>query len=305
MSESRPTNARIDYSNLSVVFSQLGGDDADVDRQLGILGIKTLRISDDFNRLCRIIEKDKPDLVLCSMNPGQATAHLLMRGIRHQDIGNNPFPVLISLAKGMEKSESGPLIDTGIDTLMTTPFSRDAFVRQVNELAFDRKKFVAAPGYVGPTRRKLTRTETGAGEEFDVPNPVHASGTGVSREELQRQISAASQNLNARKLTNDVAMIRRLVYEILPDYEASNINDHFRRRVAILHNIVTMIGKRARRMSNQDLLSMCELANNVVGEIRANPIPPNLKHLKAMPKLVSGFQMALLSMPERRALRHN
>ena len=305
MNESGPTNAPIDFSKLSVVFSHLGGDGTDVERHLGILGIKTLRVSADYDRACRAIGKDKPDLVLCSMNPGQATAHLLMRGIRHQDIGDNPFPVLITIADAMEKSESAPLIDTGIDSLLTGPFNRDAFVRQVNELAFDRKKFVAAPGYIGPTRRKLTRTETGAGEEFDVPNPVHATGTGVSREELQRQISAATQNLNARKLTNDIAMIRRLVYEIMPDYEASNINDHFRRRVEILHEIVTMVGRRAQRMSSRDLISMCELAANVVGEIRQHPTPPNLKHLKAMPKLVSGFQMALLAMPERRALRRN
>jgi hypothetical protein len=45
---------------------------------------------------------------------------------------------------------------------------------------------------------------------------------------------------------------------------------------------------------------MCELANNVLGEIRERPVPPNLKHLRALPKLVSGFQMALMAMPERK-----
>lgn len=294
---------RIDFSKLSVVFGQLGGDAPEVERHLGILGVRTLRVSTDYDRICRSIERDKPDLVLCAMRPGEQAAHTLMRGIRHQDIGANPFPVLISLAEPMLPSEGMQAVNTGLDSVLVAPFDRDSFVRRVTDLAYNRKRFVAAPGYIGPTRRVSTRTEVGAGEEFDVPNPVHASGTGVPREDLERQISAAAQNLTTRKLSNDVTAIRRLVYEIVPDYEAGNINDHFRRRVQDLHDIVAMIQRRGLKLGNQDLVSICELANNILGEIREHPTPPNLKHLRAMPKLVSGFQMALLAMPERQTNR--
>jgi DNA-binding response OmpR family regulator len=303
MTNATPTNARIDFSKLSVVFSQLSGEFADVERHLGILGIRTLRCSADYDKVCRSIDRDKPDLVLCGMRPGQPEAHTLMRGIRHQDIGTNPFSVVISVAGPMSPSESAQAINTGLDSLLVAPFDRDSFVRRVTDLAFNRKKFVAAPGYIGPTRRISMRQEIGPGEEFDVPNPVHASGTGVSREELSRQISAASQGLTARKLSNDVAAIRRLFYELVPDYEAGNITDQFHHRIRELYNIVAMIQRRGLRLGNRDLVSMCELANNVLGEIRERPIPPNLKHLRALPKLVSGFQMALMAMPERKAIR--
>jgi DNA-binding response OmpR family regulator len=303
MDTATPTVGRIDFSKLSVVFSQLEGDSRDVERQLGILGIKTLRVRAEYDRICRSIDRDKPDLVICAMRPGQTEAHTLMRGIRHQDVGTNPFPVILSLAGPMTPADSAQAINTGLDSLLLAPFDRDSFVRRVNDLAFNRKKFVAAPGYIGPTRRVSTRTETGAGEEFDVPNPVHAAGTGMSREEMWRQISAASRSLSTRKLSNDITAIRRLIYEIMPDYEVSNITDRFRQRVAELHDVVTMIQRRALKLSNRDLVSMCELVNNVLGEIRERPIPPNLKHLRAMPKLISGFQMALMAMPERRAER--
>lgn len=303
MTSTGSTNARIDFSRLSVVFSQLGGNCADVERHLGILGIRTLRTSPDYDRTCRTIDRDRPDLVLCAMRPGQAEAHSLLRGIRHQEIGTNPFPVMISLAEPMSPGDGAAAINTGIDSMLLAPFDRDTFVRRVNELAFNRKKFVAAPGYIGPTRRVSMRQETGAGEEFEVPNPVRSMGTGMSREECLREIEAASQSLTGRKLSNDIAAIRRLVYEIAPDYEAGNITDHFHRRVQELHAIVQMIQKRGLRIGNRDLVSMCELANNILGEIRERPTPPNLRHLRAMPKLVSGFQMALLSVPERRARR--
>jgi hypothetical protein len=64
-----------------------------------------------------------------------------------------------------------------------------------------------------------------------------------------------------------------------------------------------MIHRRGLKLGNRDLVSMCELANNVIGEIRERPTPPNLKHLRALPKLVSGFQMALMAVPERKAYR--
>jgi len=303
MNTAKPTAGKIDFSKLSVVFGQLGDDTPEVERHLGILGIRTLRASADYEKICRTIERDQPDLVLCAMRPGQKEAHTLMRGIRHQDIGANPFSILISITDPMSPGESAQAINTGLDSLLIAPFDRDSFVRRVTDLAFNRKKFVAAPGYIGPTRRVSMRQEIGAGEEFDVPNPVHAAGTGVPREELSRQISAASQGLNARKLSNDVTAIRRLFYELAPDYEAGNINEHFHRRITELHDIIAMMQRRGLKLGNRDLVSMCELADNVLGDIRERPTPPNLKHLRALPKLVSGFQMALMAMPERKALR--
>jgi len=300
-----PIGGRIDFSKLSVVISQFGGDSRDVERHLDILGIKTLSVSEDYDRICHSIDRDKPDLLLCAMHPGQKEAHTLIRGIRHQDIGANPFPVILSIANPMTPADSAQAINTGLDSLLLAPFDRDSFVRRVNDLAFNRKKFVAAPGYIGPTRRVSTRTETGAGEEFDVPNPVHAAGTGMSRDEMWRQINAASRSLSTRKLSNDITAIRRLIYEIMPDYEACTITERFHQRVAELHDVITMIRRRAQKLVNRDLVSMCELANNVLGEIRERPTPPNLKHLRAMPKLISGFQMALVAMPERRAERHD
>lgn len=300
MGETVSASERIDYTNLSVIVGRFGGDLGDMERQFGILGIKDVRVSADPDRIERSVGKERPDLVVCTMNPGQDAAHKLLRGIRHQQVGDNPFAVLVSLSAPMNSEHSAMAIDTGIDSLLLAPFNRDTFVRRINELAFHRKKFVAAPGYIGPTRRVSTRTETGAGEEFDVPNPVHAAGTGVPRREIARQISEAAKKLETRKLTNDIAAIRRLTYEILPDYEMSNISTHFHRRVRELHNIVEMLRVRAVRLANRDMIDMCELADNVLGEIAANPIPPNLKHLKAMPKLVTGFHTALMAMPEHR-----
>mgnify|MGYP006919658410 CR=1 FL=1 len=295
---------RIDLSKLSVVVGQLGGAVPEVKRQLDILGIEAPRILNDYESICRSIESDKPDLLLCSMTPGQKRANELLRGIRHQDIGANPFLVTLSLADPMGPAETAQTINTGIDIMLVAPFLRDAFVLRVNDLAFHRKKFVAIPQYVGPTRRVSTRSEDGLGEEFEVPNPVHAAGTGIPRETLLKQISAAAQDLDARKMSNDVLSIRRLVYEIIPDYQAGDITDRFRERVSDLYTTIGLLRVRAKRLGYLDVVSMCDIAGDVIGEIREQPVPPNLKRLRAMPKLVTGFHTALHTTPAHHGAAH-
>ena len=46
------------------------------------------------------------------------------------------------LTANIEASDGAAAINTGIDSMLLAPFDRDTFVRRVNELAFNRKKFV-------------------------------------------------------------------------------------------------------------------------------------------------------------------
>jgi DNA-binding response OmpR family regulator len=49
--------------------------------------------------------------------------------------------VLVSMVGSTQRDELAHTIDAGPDDLMMRPFSRDVFVRRMNELAARRKKF--------------------------------------------------------------------------------------------------------------------------------------------------------------------
>jgi len=289
---------RIDLSKLSVVVGQLGAFGGDeIERQLSILGIERPRISHDYERICRTVDHDRADVLLCDMTKNRARAQDLMRGIRNQEIGSNPFLVTIALTGPMTKDEINAMIDAGPDDVFMGGFTRDAFVRRVRDLAFHRRKFVAVSSYVGPTRRSAARPGRSSAEEFAVPNPVHSTGMGVDKDVLWQEIAVASMALNRRKLEADVAMIRALVSEIIPDYQVSISTDDTTRRVALLLTSIEAVHRRARRLGDDNLVSLCELAGSVVKDIKERPKPPNVRHLRAMPQLVVGFETALHALP--------
>jgi hypothetical protein len=285
---------RIDLSKLSVVVGQLGAFGGDeIERQLSILGIEKPRISHDYERIVRAIDVERADVLLCDMTKNRARATELLRGVRNQDVGSNPFLVTVAITNPMSGPEIVSTIDAGPDDVFIGGFTRDAFVRRINDLAFHRRKFVAVASYVGPTRRSSNRPGRKSAEEFSVPNPVYSTGTGVDKDVLWKEIAGASRALNQRKLDADVSMIRTLIEEIIPDYQVSLVTEDLKRRVALLDTTIDSIYRRAQRLGFENLISLCEIAGNIVRDIKERPIPPNVRHLRAMPQLVVGFEMAL------------
>ncbi|MAF47076.1 MAG: hypothetical protein QF393_09585 [Rhodospirillales bacterium] len=246
----------------------------------------------DFDLLKQKVANDEADLCLCNMQTQTNAAHKVMRGVREQEIGNNPFMVLVSMVGSTQRDVLANTIDAGPDDLMVRPFSRDTFVRRMNELASRRKKFVVTSDYVGPTRRGEGRDEEeeNTTEEFEVPNPMRVLGYGGDRDELWKDIRAASTQLNARKLRSDIRLIDTLVREILPDYENSAIGEEFFDKIEKLLATIGGVNRRGRRMGDENLAELCELSQSILTEIKERPSPPNLRNISALPKIVAGFK---------------
>jgi hypothetical protein len=290
----------LNYSDLSVAVGGVSRHDgAEIRKQLSILGMQNIQIDHEIESARHSVEKKEPDLFLCSMSKFGNEARTLFQSIRNQEVGHNPFVVMISMAGRMSESDVALNINSGTDDLLVGSFVRDRFVNRLNELAWNRRKFVALTNYVGPTRRNSARDGRAFAPEFEVPNPVRSIGTGIARKFLREEIAEAVKTLNIHKFGSDIALIRELVEEIVPDYKTGYINDDFKRRIGMLHDVVEDLRLGATRIDNGDLISLCELTGSIVAEIKARPIPPNLRHIQVMPKLVVGFETALASAREK------
>jgi len=281
----------------------MGAPGADeVERNLGILGIRQAKFAHDMDSIRSTMLAAKPDVLVCDTTKSVVRASEITRGIRNQEMGTNPFLVVISMVEPTNQTDLAKTIDSGTDDLQVWPFNRDVFVRRMNDLAWHRKKFVAVSSYIGPTRRSGNRPGRKSAEEFDVPNPVQATGTGVPREQQWKEIAIAAKALNTRKLNADVEMFRMLIHEVMPSYEASKVDDDFRRRIALLQQTIVEVDRRAKRLGFFTLSDLCMLAGNMVNDVAENPVPPNLKHLRTMPKFVEGFEAALNEVPRAPAI---
>jgi CheY-like chemotaxis protein len=285
-------------SRLSVVVAQMGAPGADeIDRNLGILGIKNAKFVHDLEAVRTSMLAIKPDVLMCDTTKSVVRALEITRGVRNQELGHNPFMVVVSMVEPTNQADLGKTVDSGTDDLLVSPFNRDVFVRRMNEIAWHRKKFVAVSSYIGPTRRSGARPGRKTAEEFDVPNSVHDTGVGIPREQQWKDIAIAAKALNTRKLNADVEMFRSLIQEIMPSYEAARIDDDFRRRIALLQQTIVEVDRRAKRLGFFTLSDLCMLAGNMVNDVAENPVPPNMKHLRTMPKFVEGFEAALMEVP--------
>lgn len=81
--------------------------------------------------------------------------------------------------------------------------------------------------------------------------------------------------------------------EIHPFYQLSQIDKEFMSKVDLMHDVTQSVQSRAKRMRYENLLHLCDIAGNIADDIKETPKPPNLRHLRAMPKLVEGFDLAL------------
>jgi len=290
----------IDLSEISVVVGEADSRSAkEIDRQLGILGMKNVRTFRNIDRVRHTLATDEADLLLCGMSGQEHEARSIFRDVRQQEIGDNPFMVVMSMTRPKSKDDVRKTVDSGPDDLFMPPFDRQIFLTRINEIAWARKKFIALPSYVGPTRRNDVRPGEKTAEEFEVPNPVQAIGTGQSREELRRSIAESASALDLKKFDGDLSLIKTLVEELLPDYEDSNITDEFNRRIGLVDTLLVGVAHRARRVGYDNLHGLCEMACNVVIDIKENPIPPNTKHLLVMPKLIEAFDLAIKMAPDK------
>ncbi|NQV54853.1 MAG: hypothetical protein HQ503_03265 [Rhodospirillales bacterium] len=292
----RDEKDKLDFTGMSVVVGEPDRDAGrEIERQFGILGFKQIKVMRNMERLRQSIANDEADVALCNMQIKGQEAHDLIRGVRNQEVGKNPFLVIYSTVPSSQKNDAADTLNAGPDNLLVRPFSRDIFVHEMTDLATQQRDFIVTSDFVGPSRRAEPRPGIILpAEKFEVPNPAKILGAGGSRDDLWKEIWSASNNLNLRKLQADIKMIDQLVEKIIPPYEMARMDEVVFLDVERLLSIISGLARRADRIGADSVSELTELAGNIVTDINENPSPPNLRNIAALPKIVTGFQVGLL-----------
>ena len=105
---------KIDVSKLStVVCGWSKGNYAKIQQHFNILGMRDVRMAPNIEEARQSIAKDSADVLLCNIIGEKSRAHSLMSGIRQQEIGKNPFLVMISVVNPTDKLQVEETIDSG------------------------------------------------------------------------------------------------------------------------------------------------------------------------------------------------
>lgn len=239
-----------------------------------------------------------PDLIIVDSDLAGGDACSLIRDIRHNNLGNNPFvPVIVTTWRNT-KERIKELIDIGADGLLIKPISNNAIQSHVNVIVNDRKPFVVTSSYIGPDRRK-DPTHTSNVPLIEAPNTLKAkvNGEPIDLGTLQQLIVSRTKEIKVERLRRNAFELSFLVELVLAGHASeapiAKTMANFKR----LHFVVSDMIERLSGSDFEDSAELCETLARVVTSLVGNETAPTRADLQFLKPLTDGILVGFY--PER------
>ncbi|MBT7955973.1 MAG: response regulator [Rhodospirillaceae bacterium] len=286
--------AKINFETTKLVVADPGGQIRDEIR--GVLhheGFRDIVLAENVKTVEELVAKGNVDLLIAEHEFPRGNMIDLVRRIRHHELGDNPFIVIILMAHDPEKEDILRIIDTGADDLILKPITAGALVKRVNFLVSQRKDFVVTADYIGPTRRSGNREGELVIPEMEVPNPVQRKALGQSTGTgFQKEIDKFADIVNVQKVERNAFQITFLVETIIPLYVDGKAVTDTKKQLDRLKYVSEDIGRRMKGTKYDDVSELCVSILGVVNSICKKPNRPDSTDLKLLPKLAQAIEVA-------------
>lgn len=219
----------------------------------------------------------------------------LIHDLRHHEAGVNPFLPVIMVRFQPTQELTVRVVDSGADDLLVMPLSGSQLIERITVLVDARKPFVVTSDYIGPDRRKKSRTSEADGiPTIEVPNPLRVKATGEkSEDDPQQFIDQTIQRINLEKIQRHAVQIGVLVALLLPYYEGARPRDAvLGQTLARLLYVAEDISRRVIGTSYDHVSDLCSSMVSVASELSANPLAPSRKTLELLTPLSQAIQAA-------------
>ncbi len=142
-------------------------------------GIDEINAGASLKFLTTQLTEQTPDLIICNAEFPDGNSSDLVRDIRLNGAGHNPFIPIITITASATEDSVRRIISSGTDALIIEPFTSQQIHDRLDGVVNSRKQFVATSDYLGPDRRPGSR---GASDmeilKFDVPNTLRSKVIG-------------------------------------------------------------------------------------------------------------------------------
>ena len=267
---------------------------ADPNRQLrtslkGVLGGQGFRGMTDASTvpaLEEIVRTVNPDLILCDVHLEDGNVCAMIRKLRHNELGQNPFTSVILFIEEPSEEIVRMASEAGVDDLQVKPVVGQKVVDRIKYLIEKRKPFVVTTDYVGPDRRKNVRPGTQEIPLIEVPNTLASKATGTfSARDLQKNIQDTLWQVNAQKIERHVFQVGYLVDRIVPAYKKNALNAE---SISMVKRLCVVGQDIVKRLEESDFGHISDLADTLVTVARSlwqSGTKPKSKDLELLPEL--------------------
>lgn len=234
---------------------------------LNQLGFENILDTGDFEGFQSAFGSGKFDLIIGDTNAARGNVCDLVRRVRHNLYGADPFPGVILTMADPSEDKIQQAAGSGTDHLIAKPYSPIQVLERIQTIIDQRKRFIVTLNYVGPERREGYR-DSSPNELVTVPNALRAKAKNdPSALASPAAVRAAMGRINRLKVQRYDLEIGVLVEMLRSTQDAGN-GDRREPRLKKLSDLVTTLQSIAPATNFTDALPMCEVLLSAVNEIR-------------------------------------
>lgn len=244
------------------------------------------------------VDEGLPDLIIVDSDLVGGDACGLIRDIRHNNLGKNPFvPVIVTTWRNT-KERIKELIDIGADGLLIKPISNNAIQGHVSNIVNERKPFVVTSSYIGPDRRK-DPAHTSNVPLIEAPNTLKAkvNGEPIDLGTLQQLIVSRSKEINVERLRRNAFELSFLVELVLAGHANEAPITKLMANLKRLHFVVSDTIDRLSGNDFEDSSELCDTLLRVVTSLVGKDAAPTRADLQFLKPLTDGILVGFY--PER------
>lgn len=291
-----PTMANLDRENIKKAAVYIGETNYHERNRLRDMflaqGMKQVVCHSTLSSLQGLIVEVPPDLLVLSddFDPG---VYDLVRDIRFQRLGENPFMLISMLVSPHRREALDRAIEAGVDDIIIKPVSPERIQERLKLVTFHRRPFIAVEGYVGPERKTEERT-TGV-RRFLVINTLleKINGREMDRFALKAAVEGSLQKVLHAQLDSQSFRLGEVCERLVQAYDTRAIGDEVQSDLLMLADVLRDAAKVAEKLKDAQLSQLCQSLAGSVGTIAHHYETPSAKEIDLIRKITTAFKMAM------------
>jgi len=255
-------------------------------------GVKAVVCHATSQALRNMLLENPPDMLVLSDDFDTAVFDMI-REIRHQKIGENPFMLITMLVAPGRREALTHAIKSGVDDIVIKPLTAERVRERMSLVAFHRQPFVAHGEYIGPDRQTEDRPRSV--KRISVLNTLleKVNGKDFDKESLKAAIDRSLEQVLQAQLDSQSSHLGELCGRLVHAYDSGDIGDEVQSDLLNLATVLQDAAAVAQRLKEVQLSALCmSLADNVT-KMADHYYEPMERELDLLRKITAAFQLAM------------
>ena len=239
-----------------------------------------------------ISDPNGPDIIICDVTENTDEACDIFYGIRHNELGTNPFVCIIAVAWSPKQRRVNKVVDSGADLLVAAPISPSVILDRIDSLVHNRKPFVVTTDYIGPDRR-FQKDRPSDAEQIDVPNSLRDKALGqFDAAALKERIRATRESIDGQKIDRHAFQVAYLADMITEEFENGS-SENTSNQLRDLRKVTDELKKKAAAMDARQIEELCSPLATVTEKLIASKGDFRKKDLELLGQLSLAIRAAV------------